>query len=486
MILDGPQLAELELIATGATPFAGFLGEADHESVVAHGKLADGTPWPVPFALAGVEGAIGRTLELRDEDDRVRGSLRVTEIYDRDGRRFVAGPVALAQAPLPFASHRLSPHALRERIAARGWKKVAAFDVTGPLTRADEHLARLLLEQVDGLVLHPLVGETRGTELPADVRFAQHAALAAHLPADRVLLAAFPAAPRSAGPRDIQLLELLRARYGITSGIVSRELAGAGAFYCRACEGPATARTCGHAAEQRVVLTGARVRQLVRTGAPLPRELVRPEIAEILRAHHLADVHAAVAAPVVSLARGFILWFTGMSGAGKSTLATALARRLAGARPLEILDGDEVRTHLSRGLGFSREDRDVNVHRIAFVARTLARHGVGVVTAAISPYAETRAAVRALAEAQGIPFVEVFAKADLAALVDRDPKGLYKKALAGEIEHFTGVTDPYEAPEAPDVTVRTDVETIEVSVSKIVAALAARGLVALDRAQGVA
>jgi adenylylsulfate kinase len=176
-------------------------------------------------------------------------------------------------------------------------------------------------------------------------------------------------------------------------------------------------------------------------------------------------------------ATGFIVWLTGMSGAGKSTLATALAAAL-GPQHLEILDGDEVRTHLSKGLGFSREDRDVNVHRIGYVARTLAQHGVGVVTAAISPYAETRRAVRQLAEARGIPVVEVHATAPLDELVRRDVKGLYARALAGEIEQFTGVTDPYEPPVAPDVEVRTDVETVAEGVAKIVAALRARGLVA--------
>jgi adenylylsulfate kinase len=175
---------------------------------------------------------------------------------------------------------------------------------------------------------------------------------------------------------------------------------------------------------------------------------------------------------------GFIVWFTGMSGAGKSTLSQGLANRLAGERRLEVLDGDEVRTHLSRGLGFSREDRDVNVHRIAFVARLLASHGVGVVTAAISPYAETRAEVRALAEARGIAFVEVYANARLASLAERDVKGLYKKALAGELDHFTGVSDPYEPPPSPDVEVLTDVESVEASLDKIVAALRAKGLLA--------
>lgn len=173
---------------------------------------------------------------------------------------------------------------------------------------------------------------------------------------------------------------------------------------------------------------------------------------------------------------GFILWFTGMSGAGKSTLSAAVAKQLAGERRLEVLDGDEVRTHLSKGLGFSREDRDTNVHRIAFVARTLAAHGVGVITAAISPYAETRRQVRALAEERGLAFVEVHAHSSLDALVARDVKGLYKKALAGEVTHFTGVSDPYEAPESPEVRVHTDVETVEQSVAKIIDVLRGRGL----------
>ena len=175
---------------------------------------------------------------------------------------------------------------------------------------------------------------------------------------------------------------------------------------------------------------------------------------------------------------GFILWFTGLSGAGKSTLAARVAEAIGHERRIEILDGDEVRTHLSKGLGFSREDRDTNVHRIAYVARLLAAHGVAVITAAISPYADTRAAVRALAEDRGIAFVEVYANAALDALVARDVKGLYKQALAGEVAHFTGVSDPYEPPTAPDIEVRTDRESVEESVATIVAALRRRSLLA--------
>ena len=175
------------------------------------------------------------------------------------------------------------------------------------------------------------------------------------------------------------------------------------------------------------------------------------------------------------MSRGFILWFTGLSGSGKSTLAAAVAAALA-PRRIEILDGDAVRAHLSKGLSFSREDRDTNVHRIAFVARLLARHGVGVITAAISPYRDTRDAVRRLAEQDGIAFIEVFTSASLDALIERDPKGLYAKALAGDLPHFTGVSDPYESPLAPDVVAYTDREPVETSVARVVAELHARGL----------
>jgi adenylylsulfate kinase len=176
--------------------------------------------------------------------------------------------------------------------------------------------------------------------------------------------------------------------------------------------------------------------------------------------------------------RGFILWFTGLSGAGKSTLAAALRRELGGERPVEILDGDDVRTYLSKDLGFSKEDRDVNIRRIGYVARLLARNGVASIAAAISPYSGTRQEVRQLAAQEGIPFIEVFAQAELASLVRRDVKGLYEKALTGEIANFTGISDPYEAPESPEVVVRTDREAVQESVVKILTVLHERGLIA--------
>jgi sulfate adenylyltransferase len=419
----------------------------------------------------------------------------------------VGGPVHVLPLPgdLPFARFRLTPQELRARIAERGWRRVAGFQTRNPIHRAHEHLTKLALEQSDGLVLHPLVGETKGDDVPAGVRFAAYEALvASYYPADRTLLAAFPAAMRYAGPREALFHALVRKNYGITHLIVGRDHAGVGSyygpydaqrifdrfsreevgvtplrfeptFYCLPCDALASPRTCPHDRASRLELSGTKVREILRAGGRLPRKFTRPEIAEILRQHYSDG--ASAPAPLARRARaGFIVWFTGLSGAGKSTLAQALCRELEDERPVEVLDGDEVRTYLSKGLGFSREDRDANIRRIGYVARLVARNGVVAITAAISPYAETRAEVRRLAEEDGVPVVEVYAEATIESLTARDVKGLYAKALRGEIEHFTGVSDPYEPPAAAEVVVRTDRESVAESLGRILAALEERGL----------
>lgn len=174
--------------------------------------------------------------------------------------------------------------------------------------------------------------------------------------------------------------------------------------------------------------------------------------------------------------RGPIVWFTGRPAAGKSTLATALRPALEARWPVEILDGDEVREWLSDELGYSRADRDRNIARIARVACLLARNGVAVLVAAVSPYAAARAQARALATNQAIPFFEIFVSAPLAVLAQRDPKGMYQQAQAGQIPNFTGVSDPYEDPEHPDLMIHTDAESVAASADRAVASLRARGL----------
>jgi adenylyl-sulfate kinase len=174
--------------------------------------------------------------------------------------------------------------------------------------------------------------------------------------------------------------------------------------------------------------------------------------------------------------KGIIVWLTGLSGAGKSTLSTALREAIMTSRDVHVLDGDEIRTYLSKDLGYSRADRETNVRRIGFVARLLARHGIVVVAAAISPYASSRDEVHALAAEEGIEFVEVFVNAPLDTLIGRDVKGLYHRALAGEVDHFTGISDPYEPPTAPAVVVYTATETVQESTAKILRVLVERGV----------
>ncbi len=176
--------------------------------------------------------------------------------------------------------------------------------------------------------------------------------------------------------------------------------------------------------------------------------------------------------------KGFALWFTGMSGAGKSTVSERVYTTLreAGAK-VEMLDGDVVRTNLSKGLGFSKEDRDTNIRRIGFVARLLSRTGVIAIVAAISPYRAVREEVRGTIE----NFIEVYVHCPIEVLAERDVKGLYKQALSGEIANFTGVSDPYEPPLAPEVTIDSSRETVDESVAKVWAKLAELDLIHLDR-----
>jgi sulfate adenylyltransferase len=349
--LDAREQADLELIATGAaSPLVGFLGAADYRSVLDRLRLADGTVWPLPFTLA-VDDATRDALHgvneaaLGDASGRVWGVLRIEDVYTRDPlvesravygtedpahpgvayllgrpRTLVGGTVRVLPLPadLPFARYRLTPRALRQEIAARGWQKVAGFQTRNPIHRAHEHLTKVALEVTDGLVLHPLVGETKGDDVPASARFQAYEALVAgYYPRDRTILAAFPAAMRYAGPREALFHALARKNYGITHLLVGRDHAGVGkfygpfdahamfdrftpaelgitpikldtAFFCRACGSLASTRTCPHDAAERLELSGTRVREILRAGGDLPREFTRVEVAEVLRAHYAA------------------------------------------------------------------------------------------------------------------------------------------------------------------------------------------------------
>jgi sulfate adenylyltransferase len=502
-------------------------------------------PIPVCLGVPEGVSVRGDRLALHDAHGDPLGVLEVHEVYRRDRRGeatrvfgtsdpahpgaarvlgapalAVAGPIRAVVGPLAGLAGRyaLTPAETRAVFVARGWHRIVGFQTRNPLHRAHEYLQKIALEICDGLLLHPLVGPTKDGDVPVEVRMRAYQAALRYFPADRVLLATLVAPMRYAGPREAILHALVRKNHGCTHFIVGRDQAGVGSYYgpfdaqrllaslppeelgitpllfdkvfhCVACGGMASAKTCPHRDSERVALSGTKVRGMLRAGEPVPMHLVRPEVAEVLRgAYQRRNGDGRVVGPSARRAEpmsaqatqaGFVVWFTGLSGAGKSTVARALAPRLLerGHR-LELLDGDEVRSSLSRGLGFSREDRDANIARIGYVAAKLAAHGVAVLVAAISPYREARDRVRSAVD----HFVEVHVATSLATCAERDVKGLYAKARAGQLRQFTGVSDPYEAPLAPELVLHADREPVERSVGRVLACLERLGLTQAPRA----
>jgi sulfate adenylyltransferase len=343
VVLDGRGQADLECLAVGAfSPLTGFLGPEDHASVVESGRLANGLVWTLPVTLPvpaeAVAGGADR-LALVSEGGELLAVLDVESVYDPDketeakavyatddpahpgvaatlGRTgpLVGGAVHVLRLPPSPAKlgPRLTPAEVRAETEARGWRTMVGFQTRNPVHRAHEYLHKVALEQVDGLLLHPLVGTTKGDDVPAELRMdCYRALLDAYYPQQRVLLSAFPAAMRYAGPREAIVHALVRRNYGCTHFIVGRDHAGVGsyygtyaaqeafdaytpeelgivplkfehAFFCRTCDSMATARTCPHEPSARVQLSGTAVRELLTKGELPPREFSRPEVARLL------------------------------------------------------------------------------------------------------------------------------------------------------------------------------------------------------------
>ncbi|MBA2598314.1 MAG: bifunctional sulfate adenylyltransferase/adenylylsulfate kinase [Chloroflexia bacterium] len=528
-------VCDLEMLASGAfSPLDRFMGEADFRRVLAEMRLAGGTLFPMPITLPVAADAgfqEGTDIALRDAMNDLLAIMTIEELYpwdpadlaervigshdtkhplvhemERWGRLNASGPIRMLQLPrhYDFQDLRQTPAGTREILAKTGRQNVVAFQTRNPLHRAHEELTKRATISVDGvLLLHPVVGMTKPGDVDHYTRVRTYKALADnHYDPDRIVLSLLPLAMRMAGPREALWHAIIRRNYGANHFIVGRDHAGPGKDSAgKPFFGPYDSQElvkeyedeigvqmvpfsemlylpdedryeeASHIADgaQTATISGTQVREdFLAKGRLLPAWFTRPETAEIL-AEAYPPRHR----------QGLCIWLTGLSGSGKSTTAAVLSVLLLEAgRQVTELDGDVVRTHLSKGLGFSREDRDTNILRIGYVASEIVRHGGTVMCAAVSPYRGTRDAVRAMMDED--QFIEVFVDTPLSVCEQRDVKGMYAKARRGEIKEFTGISDPYETPLNPEITLETVAHSPETNARRIMADLAARGFVRWD------
>jgi sulfate adenylyltransferase len=525
-------VCDLELLATGGfSPLDRFMGQKDHERVLEEMRLANGTLFPIPVVLpvdpsSGVR--LDSTIALRNAKNQLLAVMEVQEIFPlevdrvsdcvfgtrdlrhplvaemhRWGTQLLSGPLKVLQIPehVDFRELRMTPAEVRRKLASYGRKNVVAFQTRNPLHRAHEELTKRAAASVDGvLLLHPVVGMTKPGDVDHYTRVRSYKGLVEnHYEPDRVLLSLLPLAMRLAGPREALWHGIIRRNHGANHLIVGRDHAGPGVdskgkpFY-----GPYDAQeiVAAHSAELGVAMipftelvylpdekrfeeiskippgtrtasiSGTQVRDdYLNKGRLLPDWFTRPEVARIL-AESYPPRHQ----------QGVCIWFTGLSGSGKTTTADILTvLLLEHGRQVTVLDGDVVRTHLSKGLGFSKEDRDINIRRIGFVAAEIVRHGGVAVGAAVSPYRATRNDVRNMVGKD--QFVEVFVDTPIDVCEQRDAKGMYAKARRGEIKGFTGIDDPYEPPVNPELALDTVRMTPEENARRILHLLTEKGFV---------
>lgn len=505
-------LCDLELIATGGfSPLTTFMGKADYERVLREMRLADGTLFPLPITLTADPKelpTVGEELALRSANFDLIAVMRLDEVYHWDAETeaalaygstdtkhpmvsemgrwnkvCISGPMKVVNLPkyYDFVDLRLTPAQVRERLEKMGNDNVVAFQTRNPLHRIHEELTKRAAAQVNGsLIVHPVVGMTKPGDVDHYTRVRTYKALVDnHYDKNSTMLSLLPLAMRMAGPKEALLHAIIRRNHGANHFIVGRDHAGPGndstgkPFY-----GPYDAQELmkqyehelgvkmvpfemlvylpdeDRYVEEKDVPKGAKVANISGTqvrddylakGRLLPEWFTRPETAEILREMY-PPRHK----------QGFGIWFTGLSGSGKSAttqvLTTLLLER---GRETAILDGDVVRTHLSKGLGFSKEDRDTNILRIGFVAGEIVHAGGIVICAAISPYRATREEARKMV---GENFIEVYMDTPVEVCEQRDVKGLYAKARQamadGKPIGFTGVDDPYEPPIKPEISLK--------------------------------
>jgi sulfate adenylyltransferase len=529
------QLCDLELLLTGGfSPLRGFMTRADYESTCSNMRLADGRLWPIPVVLDVAEEFAksigeGRTIALRDSEGVVLAALHVDEMWQPDrmaevgavygttnpehpgveymlNRTYpwcVGGRLEGLQLPshYDFRSLRLTPSELRAAFVKLGWRRIVAFQTRNPMHRAHYELTlKAAREEEANLLIHPSVGMTRPGDVEYYVRVRCYQALLPRYPKDTVMLSLLPLAMRMAGPREALWHAIIRKNHGCSHLIVGRDHAGPGSdssgkpFY-----GPYDAQELlrKHQQEIGIILvpfqtmvyledrdtylaedgvpegartlsiSGTEFRQRLAEGREVPSWFTFPEVL-----HELRRIYPP------RCRQGFTIFFTGLPASGKSTVANVLRVKFLemSGRPVTLLDGDIVRKHLSSELGFSREHRDINIRRIGFVASEITKNGGIAICAPIAPYDAVRKEVRTMIQPQG-GFVLVYLSTSLKTCEARDPKGLYAKARAGVIQHFTGISDPYEAPSDAEVVIDTTDVTPEEAAQEIFLHLERQGYI---------
>ena len=484
--LDWRQQCELEMLMSGAySPLTGFMSRAQCDRVVAGQQLDDGTFWPIPIPLKtrsknAAAFKAGERIALRDGEGFMLAVMTLADVWEDAGHWYLGGAIeGTALPPHPdFSALRHTPAELRALFHKRGWRRVVAWQARQPMHRAQfEFCLKTAVAHEANLLLHPQSGGDL-TEAPGYFGLVRSfLAVRDRFPAATTQLSLLPVPPGEAHAASLLLRAIVARNYGCSLLIAGGEHQPDGS--CRRGEDlsrdqahlplATQAETIGvtliayprmvyvedraeHLPETEappgarvLTLTGEEFRRRLQAGLKIPDWYSFPEVlTEMQRQHPARDK------------QGFTVFFTGLSGAGKSTLARALAARLMemGGRSVTLLDGDIVRRHLSSELGFSKAHRDINVRRIGFVASEITKNRGIAICAPIAPYRQTRRDVRAMIEAVG-GFIEVHVATPIETCEARDRKGLYAKARAGLIPEFTGVSDPYEIPETPELAIDT-------------------------------
>lgn len=505
--LDWRHQCEIELLMNGAySPLTGFMTRAQCRRVKTSRQLDDDTFWPQPVTLASPQPAAkvlqpGDRVALRDGEGFMLAVLTISDAWEENGVRLLGGEIEGVALPLhsDFSGLRVTPADMRALFAHRDWQRVVAWQAHQPMHRAQvEFCLKSAIDHEAKLLLHPIAGGDI-TEAPKYFGLVRSLiTIRDRFPAESTELSLLPAPQHEAGPGELMLRAIVARNYGCCMLIVGGEYQSNG--HCRrgddirqlSGDWPLTelARKVGvqliyfprlvHVEERaeylpesdlpigtRILTLGAEDFQYrMQAEQKIPEWYSYPELlAELRRQRPPLD------------RQGLTVFFTGLSGAGKSTLARALAAHLmeTGDRCVTLLDGDIVRRHLSSELGFSKVHRDTNVRRIGYVASAITQnHGIAI-CAPIAPYRQTRRDVRAMVEAVG-RFVEIHVSTPIEICESRDRKGLYAKARAGLLPEFTGISDPYEPPENPDLTIDTTDLEVDAGVERILTKLIHEGL----------